>query len=128
MLYSLNRWENKKRILNALKSVDVLVADRYTPSNLAYGTSHGLSLRWLAGLDEGLPEPDIVIVLDVPVPSSFDRKRQRRDVHERNSAFLLQVKRVYLRLAGKYHWKVVKGTGRPEQVQEDISNVVKKSL
>ncbi len=125
MLYSLNRWENKKRILNALKSVDVLVADRYTPSNLAYGTAHGLNLRWLAGLDEGLPEPDIVILLDVLVPSSFDRKKQRRDVHESNSAFLLRVKSAYLRLAHKYHWRVVEGTGPPEQAHENIWKIVK---
>ncbi len=123
MLYSLNRWENKKRILNLLNSVDVLVADRYTPSNLAYGTAHGLNLRWLAGLDEGLPEPDIVILLDVPVPSSFDRKMQRRDVHENDRAFLFHVRRAYLRLY-KYHWRVVKGNGPPAQVHENVWNIV----
>ncbi len=128
MLYSLNRWENKKRILKALNSVDVLVADRYTPSNLAYGTAHGLSLRWLAGLDEGLPEPDVVVVLDVPVPSSLDRKKGDRDVHESNSAFLLRVKKAYLRLAHHYYWKVVKGTGPTEQVHENIWNRVKTIL
>lgn len=126
MLYSLNRWENKKRILNTLNSVDVLVADRYTPSNLAYGTSHGLSLRWLAGLDQGLPEPNIVIVLDVPVPRSFERKTQHRDIHENNGVFLLRVKRAYLQLAGKYHWKVVKGSGPRGPVQEEVWRIVQK--
>ena len=126
MLYSLNRWENKKRLLNMLNSVDVLVADRYTPSNLAYGTAHGLSLRWLAGLDEGLPKPDIVIVLDVPVPRSFERKKQHRDIHENNRVFLLSVKRAYRQLAGKYHWKIVKGSGPTEHVQESIWKMVQK--
>ncbi len=125
MLYSLNRWENKKRLLNALNSVDVLVADRYTPSNLAYGTAHGLSLRWLAGLDEGLPEPDIVVVVDVPVPRSFERKKRRRDVQESNSAFLLRVRKTYLHLARKHRWRVVKGAGPPEQAHENIWNMVK---
>ncbi len=128
MLYSLNRWENKKRILNALNSVDVLVADRYTPSNLAYGTARGLSLRWLAELDKGLPEPDIVVVIDVPVPSSFTRKKEDRDVHENDRAFLLRVKRAYLRLARKHRWKIVKGTRPAEQVHENIWNRVKTIL
>ncbi len=128
MLYSLNRWENKKRILKMLKGLDVLVTDRYTPSNLAYGTAHGLNLSWLAELDKGLPEPDIVVVIDVPVPSSFTRKKGDRDVHESDRAFLLRVKRVYLRLARKYRWKIVKGTGPTGPVQEDVWKIVQKTL
>ncbi len=128
MLYSLNRWENEKRILSILNSVDVLVADRYAPSNLAYGTAHGLSLRWLAGLDKGLSEPDVVVVLDVPVPSSFERKKHQRDLYESNRLFLLRVKRAYLRLADRYHWKVVQGAGPPEQVHGNIWNIVETIL
>jgi|SRR2546422_190526 len=128
MLYSLNRWENKTRILKTLKSCDVVVADRYTGSNLAYGTAHGLSLRWLAGLDEGLPKPDAVIVVDVPVPSAFRRKKEKRDTHENDGAFLLRAKTAYLRLARKYSWKIIRGTGSTEQVHKNIWNIIRKVL
>ena len=83
MLYSLNRWENRELINKLVHSSDYLIADRYTPSNLAYGLSRGLSLGWLQGLDKGLPTADLVIVLDVPIVSSFERKSKNRDVHER---------------------------------------------
>src|SRR5713101_3420877 len=82
MLYSLNRWENRDMIARALGSSDFLLANRYSASNLAYGLAKGLDLEWLMGLDRGLPTPERVIVLDVPVSSSFVRKGQRRDLHE----------------------------------------------
>ncbi|HXL50647.1 MAG TPA: hypothetical protein VN949_02410, partial [Candidatus Limnocylindrales bacterium] len=42
MLYSLNRWENQELITNLTEKSDFVIADRYYPSNLAYGVSRGL--------------------------------------------------------------------------------------
>jgi len=55
MLYSLNRWENQELIVKLTETADFVIADRYYPSNFAYGVSRGLSLGWLQGLDRGLP-------------------------------------------------------------------------
>jgi dTMP kinase len=62
MLYSLNRWENKDKIRDKLKESDYLIADRYTTSNIAYGTAKGLDQKWLENLDKGLPKPAMVII------------------------------------------------------------------
>ena len=120
MLYSLNRWENRDLISRKLGESDVLVVDRYTGSNLAYGMARGLDPKWLAGLDRGLPVPDTVIVLDVPVPASFRRKESNRDVHESSRALLVRVRRSYLSLAKRFHWQIVKGTGPAEKVHTEI--------
>ncbi len=120
MLYSLNRWENKDAIIRRLKGVDFLVTDRYYPSNLAYGLARGLDLKWLATLDRGLPKPDAVVVLDVPVRASFSRKFRGRDLHESDRALLLRVRRSYLTLARKYRWRVVNGAGPVAKVQEEV--------
>ncbi len=124
MLYSLNRWENRDAIIHKLNESELLVADRYTGSNLAYGLARGLDLNWLVALDKGLPVPDAVILLDVPVPSSFHRKTANRDVHERNRDLLSRVRRSYLRLARKFHWKVVKGSGPAQTVRMDVWNAI----
>jgi dTMP kinase len=109
MLYSLNRWENKDQINRLMKNADFVIADRYTPSNLAYGVSRGLSLEWLQGLDEGLPRTSLVIVFDVPIRASFARKSKNRDIHESDHTFLTTVRRTYRGLAYKLGWKVVDG-------------------
>src|SRR2546426_4290055 len=88
MLYSLNRWENMETINGALKKNDLVICNRYTPSNLAYGEARGLSVQWLAGLDAGLPEARAVFFLGGSISKSFSRKTPRRGVHERDRAFL----------------------------------------
>ena len=120
MLYSLNRWENMDTITGALKKNDFVICNRYTPSNLAYGEARGLSVQWLAGLDAGLPEARAVFVLDVPIPKSFSRKTRRRDVNERDRAFLEKVRRNYRSLATIFGWHLVDGTKPPSEVHQRI--------
>ncbi len=124
MLYSLNRWENRELINKLVHSSDYLIADRYTPSNLAYGLSRGLSLGWLQGLDRGLPTADLVIVLDVPIVSSFERKSRNRDVHERDTEFLMKVRQTYKFLSRKLGWKILDATGTSEEVHMAISQTI----
>jgi dTMP kinase len=126
MLYSLNRWENQELISRLTENSDFVIADRYYPSNLAYGVSRGLSLRWLQGLDRGLPTANLVIVLDVPVLSSFGRKSSGRDVHERDKQLLLKVRRTYVALAKKLDWKMVDATRPVEEVREAVWGIVRK--
>ena len=124
MLYSLNRWENQKLISDLADNSDFVIADRYTPSNLAYGASRGLSLDWLQSLDKGLPTPSLVIVLDVPVHHSFNRKTRNRDVHERDERFLNDVRRTYRVLARRLGWKIVDATRNVEEVHATIWNMI----
>jgi len=124
MLYSLNRWENQARILSLIQRADFVVADRYTPSNLAYGVSRGLNLEWLQTLDKGLPVADLVIVLDVPVPSSFARKQKNRDVHESNRKLLVKVRHAYKTLSDRLGWKIVDATVPVEEVEPAVWNIV----
>ena len=124
MLYSLNRWENQKLISNLVARSDFVIADRYTPSNRAYGAARGLRLDWLRGLDKGLPIPSLVVVLDVPVRSSFNRKTENRDVHEGDKKFLNEVKRTYRVLARRLGWKIVDATRNVEEVHATIWKMI----
>jgi dTMP kinase len=127
-LYSLNRRENQEQIVRLTQDSDFVIADRYSPSNLAYGVSRGLSLDWLQGLDRGLPKASLVIVLDVPVPASFARKSRGRDVHEKNRQLLVKVRRRYQTLAKKLGWKMVDATRPVEEVHEAIWRLVRKKF
>ncbi len=109
LLYSANKWENAASIAREVKLGRVVVINRYTPSNLAYGIAHGLSANWLERLEMDLPKPDLVLILDVSPRVSFERKRQLRDVHEENLSYLRKVRDAYLRLARKHGWKIIDG-------------------
>jgi len=117
LLYAANKWEVAEDLIESLdRGVDIIV-NRYAPSNIAYGIAHGLPRDWLHSLEEGLPIPDVVVVLDIPPRMSLGRKRRGRDVHEGDLAYLSRVRREYLRLAKRYGWKVVDGAQEPETVQ-----------
>ena len=128
MLYSLNRWENQELITRLTENSDFVIADRYYPSNFAYGVSRGLSLEWLQALDRGLPTASLVIVLDVPVAASFGRKSRKRDVHERDKQLLFRVRRAYGVLAEKLDWKIIDATRPVKDVQDAVWSIVKKKF
>ena len=128
MLYSLNRWENQEQMIKLTQTSDFVIADRYYPSNLAYGVSRGLSLDWLQGLDRGLPTASLVLVLDVPVHSSFTRKSRGRDAHERDKQLLTKVRRTYGRLAKEFDWKIVDATRSVEEVHEAVWSIVRNNF
>jgi len=128
MLYAANRWERKRDIEGQIQSGRFVILNRYSPSNLAYGIAHGLRLKWLNVLEEGLPTPDIVIVLDISPKLSFARKKSRRDLHESDLEYLRRVRRAYLTLAAKHSWKVVRGNRDPRHVNSDIWQQVTQAL
>ena len=116
LLYAANKWEIASSIASKMDLGDVVIVNRYTPSNLAYGMAHGLSLNWLEPLENELPKADLVLILDVSPKASFERKERLRDVHEENLVYLGRVRSVYLRLARKYGWKIVDGERDPRAV------------
>ncbi len=117
LLYAANKWELAGDLGNRIERGGIVIVNRYSPSNLAYGVAHGLSPAWLNSLEDGLPKPDVVIVLDVSPRTSFKRKSRERDLHEGDLTYLRNVSRAYLRLARKYGWKIVDGQQDSETVR-----------
>jgi dTMP kinase len=128
MLLAANRWEVKDEIERWLEQGHFVVANRYFYSNYAYGVSKGLDLDWLRALDRGLPEPNLVILLNISSQTSASRKLRGRDVHERNLEFLTRVKESYLQLARSYNWIVVNGEMPIRTVHEELWKAVKPFL
>ena len=61
LLFSMNRWEEKKKILDMLNSGTHIVCDRYAYSGVAYSIAKGLEFEWCNGADRGLIKPDLTI-------------------------------------------------------------------
>ncbi|HSD05539.1 MAG TPA: dTMP kinase, partial [Nitrosopumilaceae archaeon] len=98
-LLAANRWEKIGEIKDALAKNYVLIMNRYYQSNLVYGITNGLDLKWLLNLDTGLPKEDLVIVLDVKPKESFNRKKIQRDKFEKNKKFAQKIVGTYRSLA-----------------------------
>ena len=100
-----------------------VVSDRYTTSNAVHQGSkvpegeRAEFFRWLYDLEYdrmGLPRPDLVVLLDMPVELSEQLMRKREqstgthaDIHERDEDYLKKCRDVALHAAKYYGWRTV---------------------
>lgn len=128
LLYAANRWERKELMENWLKDNRIVIADRYIPSGLAYGYANGLPLDWMICIEKGLPQPDIVIVIDISPETSLKRFHDKIDRYESDLNFLNRVRESYKFLANKFGWFIVDGERSIEEVFNDIKFIVSSHL
>jgi dTMP kinase len=128
VLMSANRWEKKKEIEGLIENGTIIIMNRYYQSNVVYGVSHGLNLKWLLNLDRGLPKEDVVIVLEVNPDTSYRRAPGGRDTFEIDQKLLIKVHKNYRKLAKQLNWKVINGEKVSEEVHNEIMKIVRKVL
>ena len=116
MLFAANRWEKDLEMRGLRETNALVIMDRYTWSNVVYGLSQGLDEGWLRGLEVGLLEPDLTLLVDISPQESRRRKARERDDYERDAKLLEQARGNYLRIARERGWVVVDGEARAAQV------------
>lgn len=127
MLYAANRWEMKEELERRIASANVTIVDRYSGSNFAYGVSSGLRLEWLLGLEAGLPEPDLTLLLDAPIARIAPR-RGSKDAYERNADLQGKARKAYLELAGRFSWSVIDANSGIEETATSVRAAVSAAL
>lgn len=128
MLFAANRWEKVPLINGYLKANKTIIVNRYSESNLVYGVANGLRLEWLMSLEEGVPKPDLVVVLNAPHAGLLSRRPGTKDTYENDSELQTLVQRLYIELSTKFGWVVVDAGGEIESVHESLVEVVKKRM
>lgn len=93
-LMVVNRYETSSVMADVL-SKSSLVVDRYNGSGIAYGTADGLDRAWLDAIHVRLPQPDLYVLLDLPVEESFLRRPVRDCDYEDNRGRLAVARDVY---------------------------------
>ena len=127
----------------------LVVSDRYTTSNAVHQGSkvpegeRAEFFRWLYDLEYdrmGLPRPDLVVLLDMPVELSEQLMRKREqstgthaDIHERDEDYLKKCRDVALHAAKYYGWRTVScakdgGIRGVEDIHEEVYAIVKSCL
>jgi dTMP kinase len=131
LLYAGDRYESQPLISSELATRDVLIFDRYVPSNLAHQAAklpsgeRAAFIEWLQSIEYGvyrLPRPDLVIYLDMPVRQAQQLialkpartyTTKRADLHESDGDYLGRTADVYSQLSQSDRtWKVVPCTSQ----------------
>ncbi|HEY6326745.1 MAG TPA: dTMP kinase [Candidatus Cybelea sp.] len=111
----------------ALAAGGIIVCDRFTDSTLAYqGYGRGMDLELLRALCDfaaGGVEPDVVLLVDLPVAAARARLRDRADAPDRieneDDAFHERVRRGFLELARQPRHHVLDGSLAPERLLDE---------
>ncbi len=128
MLYAVNRWENKAQVEHLLADSDVVVVNRYSASNFAYGVAKGLKLDWLMSLEEGLPKPNLVLVLDAPPATLSFRRGPNKDEYERNLELQEKVRRAYLQLSKQFGWTLINAAQGIQNTNQILIGAVSEAM
>lgn len=109
-------------ILKAVNSGLDVVCDRYVPSSLVYqGEVRGVPPAFIEAVNQSVPEPDVVILLDVPDEVARAHGGEPSDRIEREGdAFHGEVREAYRKLAAERGWIIVDGSRAPDQVAESV--------
>jgi dTMP kinase len=128
-LMTTNRLEALEAMRPLAAGYRVLVLDRYFASGIAYGTNDGLPVEFLRRIHSTLPQPDLSILIDIPVDESFRRRPVRQDLYESDHSRLAAVRDHYLgefrhRRSNGDPWYVVDGVGFPDEVFDRVWRIV----
>lgn len=130
-----NRMELVPEIREAAANGHV-VFDRYWLSAYAYGKADGLDGNWLLRIHEGLPQPDLQILLDLSVEKAAERQIARGRKADRYEAagldFMRKVrsnyKEVFLSSESRLRKPIVDASGAVAEVAARIWCEVEKWL
>ncbi len=152
LLYAGDRFESRERLKELLDANDIVVLDRYVPSNVAHqgakvsGDERQEIINWIHHVEYTLfqlPTPDLVILLDLPADQAqqlIQKKQQRTytdkaaDLQEADGDYLAQVRQVYVDLAAQNdRWQTINclsadGIRPIEDIADEIYSVVRSKI
>jgi len=127
LLFSANRWEQKEEITKKLNQGTTLVCDRYAYSGVAFSSAKGMDLDWCKACDRGLPSPDCVIYLDMPVADAARRGNFGEERYEKID-FQIKVREQFMALkdedVGKIPWFTLDASRSREEIHAEIVGIV----
>lgn len=142
VFYAVDRFASyRKRWQAWYEQGDIIIADRYTTSNMVHqsvklnAAARDAYLEWLWDLEFvklELPAPDAVLFLDLPPAWSAkllaarpQGKHAGADLHEADTAYLARCYETYCALAARYGWQRIACVGEGglksvERIHEEI--------
>lgn len=148
--YAVDRYASYRKVWREYyEQGGLMLSDRYTTSNAVHQASKEPEerredfFRWLYEFEYRhmeLPQPDVVIYLDVPTDLTGKMMRKREhdtnthaDIHEQNMDYLRLCRKTGLEAAKFYGWSIIhcaeNGEMRPiEDIHNEIFALVQKCL
>nr|XP_039256098.1 thymidylate kinase-like [Styela clava] len=129
LLFSANRWEANETMKKDLLNGTTLVIDRYAFSGVAYSSAKkGMDIEWCKKSDVGLPEPDVVMFLNLKAEEAQRRSGFGEERYEKKD-FQKQVVDNFMALSNAGgRWVHVDAGGTIEDVSNTMTEIAQKTI
>lgn len=124
-LMAKNRFDFQSQLEQLTFTHNLVIAEMYTGTGIAYGIGDGVNKEVLFAINEGLVIPGINILLD---GNRFLESLEKGHRFEEDSKKTEDIRCIHLDLAKQYKWSVVNANSPKEVVHEDIWNLVIKAI
>jgi thymidylate kinase len=121
MWYTLNRYQYEPTLLKKISKGEIIIAEDYIATGLAWGATKGADLDWLTEMNKHLRKEDLVILLD---GERFISGKEKQHIHEGRDDYMKLCRRWYQNLAKMNQWPIVNANQSIQQVHEDILEIV----
>ncbi len=147
LFYAVDRFASYKTNWGEYYNKDgVIVSGRYTTSNAVHQTSKMDECEWKDFLDwlydleynkVGIPKPDKVIFLDMPIEVSqkllsgrYKGDEAKKDIHESDTAYLDKCRKAAMFTANYSGWTIIPCAkdGKPRTIEDIANDVLQETL
>jgi thymidylate kinase len=125
MWFTLNRFQFQEQLKEWLAEGQVVVAEDYTGTGLAWGSAKGANLDWLISLNKPLLQEDFSLFLKGKRNLSA---KENVHLHENNDDVIEACQFILENLAKKYNWKTVSVKPSINDTAKEIWDTVEEFL
>ena len=130
LLFSANRWEAAEELKSYLSNGFNVVVDRYSYSGAAFSAAKpGLTLAWCMQPEYGLPKPDAVIYLDLPIEQAMARAEFGEERYEKQS-FQENVRENFFTIMKSQSppWRVLDASKSIKQLHHEVKEIAEECI
>ncbi len=120
-----NRKDFEPQLKELLLKNDVVIAEMYTGTGIAYGFGDGVPLEYLMEINDGIMDPDVSILLD---GSRYKESIEETHVYENDDEKTERIRQIHLSLAKELNWHIINANLTREVIQTLILEIIIKEL
>lgn len=121
--FVLNRYQFEPKLKKMLKEGEIVVAEDYIGTGIAWGTAKGANQLELEFMNKFLVQPNLAVFMD---GERVLKAKEKKHIHESDDELAAKCQAVYRKLSKRYGWKKVLVDADPDVTAERVWEVVKK--
>ena len=125
MWFALNRYQFQQKLEHLLSTYDVVLAEDYTYTAIAWGSCKGLDQNWIESINEKLIKSDLQILLH---GSRSLETVEKGHIHENQHELASHVADKLMSLATQHNWKIIERQPKIEQTQSLLLELIKTNI